>query len=118
MAFFAASAFAIEHHEFYLHLNNQVVDTDERLFSHQVNIAIAIGSALALSFRAILIIALAKLYWQISWTALLRRRKSVAVSHIDALAAALTFLFDSLPLRALLRQKALLALALPSWLLP
>ena len=116
VAFFAALAFAVGHHEFYLHLDNKVVDTDDRLFSQQVNIAI--GSAFSLLFRAALVIALATVYWQILWTVLLRQRKPVAVSHVDALAGALTSLFDLLHLRALLRQKTLLILALLSWLLP
>lgn len=116
VAFFAALAFAVGHHEFYANLDNKVVDTDDRLFSQQVNIAI--GNAFALLFRAALVIALATVYWQIFWTALLRQRKAVAISHIDALAGALTSLFDLLHLRALLRQKTLLALAVLTWLLP
>jgi hypothetical protein len=116
VAFFAALAFAVGHHEFYENLDNKLVDTDDRLFSQQVNLAI--GNAFALLFRAALVIALATVYWQIFWTALLRERKAVAISHIDALAGALTSLFDLLHLRALLCQKTLLALAVLTWLLP
>lgn len=56
-----------------MHLNNQAVDTYNRLFSQQLNIAI--GSAFVLLFRAAIVISLATVYWQVFWTALLCQRK-------------------------------------------
>lgn len=116
IALFAASAFAIGHHAFYISLNKQPVDQDDRLFTQQINLAI--GTGFAFLFRASLVIAVGASYWQVFWGTLLRKQKPMAVSHVNTLAGALGSLFDFFNARAMLRNPNLAALALLSWLVP
>lgn len=59
-ALLVALASAIGHHAFYSNLNDQLVNSDDRLFTQQVNIAI--GTAFAFLFRASLVIAVGASY--------------------------------------------------------
>lgn len=60
VALLAALAFAISHHVFYTSLHKQPVETDDRLFTQQINIAI--GTGFAFLFRASLVIAVGASY--------------------------------------------------------
>jgi hypothetical protein len=86
--FAVAIALAVSHHYFYQHLSGQVAPTGSYTFGHsnmskrQLNIAI--GTAFAFAFKAVLAWALASSYTQLFWRVLKTSLKVVRVGDADA----------------------------------
>lgn len=116
MGLVAGLGFATGHHAFYSRLNGKPVDESATFFSQQLNVAL--GTALALLFRASLTIAIGMAYWQIFWRNLLHQRRPLTLPHVDSQSGALGALFELSNARALSKKPSLATIAVLSWLLP
>lgn len=116
IAFIAGLSFAIGHHSFYRQLDTKPVDSDDRMFSQQVNGAI--GTAFAFLFRASLVIAITGVYWQIFWGNALRKRHTLTVAQLDSLTGLLGSVLSFFDLRTLSYSPELAVVALLAWMVP
>jgi hypothetical protein len=87
-SFAVAIALAVGHHYFYEHLSGQIAPTGSYTFGHsnmsKQQLNIAIGTAFAFAFKAVLAWALASSYTQLFWRVLKTSLKAVRVGDADA----------------------------------
>jgi hypothetical protein len=86
--FAVAIALAIGHHYFYQHLSGQIAPTGSYTFGHfsmsKQQFNIAIGTAFAFAFKAVLAWALVSSYTQLFWRVVKTSSKVVRVGDADA----------------------------------
>jgi hypothetical protein len=86
--FAVAIALAIGHHYFYQHLSGQIAPTGSYTFGHfsmsKQQFNIAIGTAFAFAFKAVLAWALVSSYTQLFWRVVKTSLKVVRVGDADA----------------------------------